>query len=523
MPAKDLDVFVNRETDYAPDAPPDGVVMFFKNNKLYTKVGSESGLVEGQNPDPVPEPEPEEPTENYEPVEGEVRALNLNPQADLNQIPIWQHYDGAISLTATNVPFSLQAKWAKEGRINYVHLSTFVGEQGGFQNEWNPQGKTDAQLAALLASYAIPASVGNYSMLYQSAVDNKTLDNAGDFMQSALNTRIYEQSTELSRRLGWTNHPNLCDVDFEAGPYTYQGIRNLATAMAYTNDTYTGEIEWQVYSSAYNNFVADGGGNAANPWKVTSPQDRYQVFKAVGTTVYQSTAPYFLTPGLRWSDPSFAPSAIGPGKLYKDENEYAQLSIFPIGKKLAWSDAFYSKLPAGERPKSLEWWMVYYEGSASGAVPFPIIGNFVLESAQLWGLVAGSFRFGGGVYNWHPGGSRLIGQDYIEAGKWRAAQFNRFWNDESTILNIKLEFSLDGGKTWEIDTKFEQGSLLDQENNPRPILRAAYRPGELLIVATAGQPYHRSKGTQKILTRYQGKQFELSLVGQTVHAFTKIY
>lgn len=473
--------------------------------------------------------------------EGEVKRLT--PVTSLSQIPTFDLPVGAINMTATDVPFAVQADLARRGMVNFVHVTKLLDEMGGsYHPDWNPQGKTEKQLGEALKAYNLPENVGIYRMMYSNAVDGfwsqKTTKNGKEIYnprpnsQRELNEAVEGYAVGLRNAMGWPDsHPVILDVDFEDERFfKWAAVDAQAKAIQYTLSR-NKNVRIQVYASTHNNASSDRGGNANNPDEMISGGERFRLFKEAGVSVFSGTLPYFHLPSYAWNDPSHEPSVIGPGKLYASQAEYCLKSLHPIVTKLAWTDAYFNSIPANHKPANLEWAMSIYEGGDDGKERFydqqgnwsnsmnwPEVGPWLSESLALWGAVTGSYRDGGGLYNWVDGRRRNESNDALELGKWRAYQFNRFWNNPETKYNLQLEFSLDGGLSWQTD-KRSHANILSENMDVKPYVRGAYANGELLIVAVAGQPFHLSNQSQSVIVRYEGKQFPLTLNSQTVHAF----
>lgn len=453
----------------------------------------------------------------------EINRLTLTApvgRAALNQIPAYQLPKGAINTISTDFDFNVQAEQVKKGAINYVHLGMLADLHGGFHHpQWNQRGIQPSRLKPILAAYNLPKTTGVYRMMYSNVFPGNWMDSpqVAQRYQEVYNA-VRGYAIDFPMEVGWGDHPILLDLDLEEGPYTYLGVKTLCRAIREVKDKYP-NVSFQVYCSSHNSLCNEAGGSEQNPSGKLANMQRYLMFKGAGVTVFPGTLPYFHLPSYFWNDPSHEPSVIGPGKLYTSQLDYASKSLHPIQKKLEWTDAYFQTLPAGHRPQNIEWIMSVYEGGNDGTGAWPAVGSWILESMSLWGYVTGSYRYGGGLYNWTDNRKRTIGQDYIEAGKWRSFQFNRFWNDPNTQYNLLLEFSLDNGKTWQTD-KRPGTQLLAENQDPRPYIRGALSKGELLVVATAGQPTHLGTGSQSVLVRYQGTQFPMTLKSQTVHAAT---
>ncbi|WP_420152529.1 hypothetical protein [Siphonobacter sp.] len=452
---------------------------------------------------------------------GEISRLQLTDETGLSalrQIPGYNLPTGAINLVSTDLGFEAQVELVRAGKINYIHLSQLADLHGGFYHpEWNQKGIKMDRFREILSTYHLPENTGVYRMMYSNVFPEGWIDKPGvEKRYRDILDAVRGYAISMQKDAGWENHPALLDLDLEEAPYSYIGVKLLCQAIREVKNQYP-QVAFQVYCSSHNSLCNTPGGSEKSPYGKLGNYERYEMFRQAGVTVFQGTLPYFHMPSFFWNDPSHEPSVIGAEKMYTSQADYAQKSLHPIAAKLSWTDSFFESLPAGHTPGNVEWIMNIYEGGNDGTGAWPVVGNWVLESMALWGYVTGSYQFGGGLYNWTDSRPRKIGQDYIEAGKWRAFQFNRFWNNPVTVYNIQLEFSLDSGNTWQTD-KRPGMSLLNEHQDVRPYLRGAYSNGELLIVATAGQPTHLGTAPQEIIVRYLGKQYPLSLKSQTVHS-----
>ncbi len=472
---------------------------------------------------------------------GEVKRLA--PGTAITHIPTFALPVGATNMTATDVPFAVQADMARRGMVNFVHVEKLMSELGGeYHWKYNPGGKSWEQIAEIVKSYNLPENVGIYRMMYSGAVntfwpqkiekDGKKIYNPRPNSQQELNGAIEGYAVGLRNAMGWSDsHPVILDIDFEDERFfKWAAVNAQAEAIKYTLERHK-NVFIQVYASVHNNASSDRGGSASTPDEMTNGSERFRLFKEAGVSVFSGTLPYFHLPSYAWNDPSHEPSVIGPGKLYATQADYCLKSLYPIAIKLAWTDTYFASIPSGHKPKNLEWAMSIYEGGDNGKERFydqegnwisslnwPEVGPWVSESLPLWGAVTGSYRWGGGLFNWVDGRQRNESNDALEAGKWRAYQFNRLWNNPETKYNLQLEFSLDGGLTWMTD-KRSHTNILSENMDVTPYVRGAYANGELLIVAVAGQPFHLSNQSQSVIVRYEGKRFPLTLNSQTVHAF----
>ncbi|WP_146010938.1 hypothetical protein [Siphonobacter sp. BAB-5405] len=468
---------------------------------------------------------------------GEISRLQLTKETGLSalkEIPGYTLPAGAINIVSTDLGFEAQVELVRAGKINYIHLGQLADLYGGFYHpEWNQKGIKMERFREILATYHLPENTGVYRMMYSNVFPKGWIDKPGvEKRYQDIYNAVKAYAIDTQKDAGWENHPALLDLDLEEAPYTYIGVKLLCQAIREVKSQYP-QVQFQVYCSSHNSLCNTPGGSEKAPFGWLGNYERYEMFRQAGVTVFQGTLPYFHLPSFFWDDPNHESSVIGAGKLYVSQADYAQKSLHPIIAKLGWTDSFFQSLPDGHRPGNIEWLMNIYEGGDDGgerryyvengkqvrwsSYNWPEVGNWVLESMAVWGYVTGSYRFGGGLYNWTDSRPRKIGQDYIEAGKWRAFQFNRFWNNPVTVYNIQLEFSLDGGQTWQTD-KRPGMKLLDEHQDVRPFVRGAYANGELLIVATAGQPTHLGTAPQEIIVRYLGKQFPLSLKSHTVHS-----
>ncbi|OZI07563.1 hypothetical protein BWI93_14635 [Siphonobacter sp. BAB-5385] len=475
------------------------------------------------------------PGENQGGGGGETGITEIQPLSNvaLTSVPTYSLPAGAINMLADAVPWDTQVDYVRRGMNNFVHPTRLWSERGGeYHAQWNPGGITEAQFREALATYNLPAGIGLYRMMYDNAIaDIWPPGQAMPSSQQALNERFEGFIVGFLNTLGWDNHPGILDVDFESAQYfTWGGTKAQADAIKYLLSRHS-NIRVQAYASAHNNLSGAGDGSASNPLGHISTAERFRLFKEAGVTVFQGTIPYFHVPSFFWTDPSHEPSVIGAGKMYQNHADYAKKSLHPIVAKLGWTDGYFESIPAGHQPANIEWAMGVYEGGDDGGprqydnegnwisgLNWPEVGGWISESLAVWGMVTGSYRWGGGLYNWSDGRPRKASQDYMEAGKWRAYQYNRFIHS-STVYNIKLEHSLDGGNTWQTDDRPGQ-NLLQEHTNPKPYIRGAFRSGELLVVAVAGQPFHVNGQSQPVLIRYGGKQFSKTLQSQKVHSFT---
>ncbi|WP_420153408.1 hypothetical protein [Siphonobacter sp.] len=157
-----------------------------------------------------------------------------------------------------------------------------------------------------------------------------------------------------------------------------------------------------------------------------------------------------------------------------------------------------------------------------------MIAPHVCESLPLWFLVSGAGRSGGGICSWNPGEPLNAADFAFEAGKWRASQFNEFWESPKTQYNLKIEFSLDNGQSWTDDSRTWKEKAYDlglrqfqwMYTNPNPIgVRGALLGNKLVVVASAC-PNLEAGQTQSILCRYGSKVWKMDLPYHQVVAGT---
>lgn len=486
------------------------------------------------------DPTPNEPIKPSEPVKlGEIKALKVTKEPFFDQIrnlPTYTLPVGAINVAQSDLPFEIQVELAKRGMVNFIHANFDVNYGGWYNENWNQKGLKYEKAAEIFHSYEIPMNVGLYRMMYSNAIRDIWPKGAiRPTSQKALNERIAGFTVDFQNAIGMGGRPSLQDLDFEEGEFfTYAAVEALGEAIEYALAKYP-HLQIQVYASSHNNLATDGGGNAANPEKSLNPWDRFMRFKKAGVKLYQGTVPYLKVPSAEWliSEGGLyhTTSVVGEGKIYASEKEYGLMSIKAIYAKLGWTDSYFSNIPVGHHPANLEWYMSVYEGGDDGgerkydnegnpwtSYNWPEVGEWIQESFPVWSLVTGSYRFGGGAYLWTDSRPWKVANVALELGKVRQYALNEFQENPDTVFNLVLEFSIDGGKTWITDKK-------PRGNNPEFHLqefgytRGAYVNGKLLIVATAGQPSHSYAREQKILIRYQGQKWEMTLKPKTVHAF----
>ncbi|PQA60187.1 hypothetical protein [Siphonobacter curvatus] len=501
---------------------------------------SQPGKPNGPNKPVEPQPETQE---------GEIRAIKYDPSKGLEQIPVYRLADGAINILQSNVPFAIQADFARKGMISHVHLNLDADYGGIYHKEWNPKGITWARVGELIKEYNIPEHVGAYRMMYQNALDDvwprkprlangEEDPNPWPNSQQEVNERVAGYLMDLVQAIGWDKRPanHILDVDWESGDFfTYGGVVSTAKAIKYATDKYD-NLRILVYSGSHNNSAVEGGGSPAHPEKHIGPTPRFEMFRDAGVDIFQGTVPYFRTPRQEWDNPQHYGSVIGEGKPYSSEKEYGLKSIIKsIGAKIDWTDNFFRTLPASLRASVFEWYMSTYEGGDNGgerryyiengqkiwwsSFNWLEIGEWIQESLPVWAGVMGTFRFGGGAYLWTDGRPWLASNYALELGKARLYSYNEFLNNPATQYNIQLEFTLDGGKTWVKDTP-RTGTNPDAHLEPRGYIRGASLNGKLWVVATAGQPFHNAGKSQQVLIRHNGKTFSRTLEPLTVHSFT---
>ncbi|OZI09590.1 hypothetical protein BWI93_03135 [Siphonobacter sp. BAB-5385] len=496
---------------------------------------SQPGKPNGPNKPVEPQPETQE---------GEIRAIKYDPSKGLEQIPVYRLADGAINILQSDVPFPVQAEFARKGMITHMHLNLDAVYGGPYNDKWNPKGLKYEQMGELMKAYNIPKHIGAYRMMYQNALDDiwprkprlangEEDPNPFPNSQHELNERVAGYLMGIMQAVGWGDRPAILDLDFESGDFfTWGGVQAIAQAVKYSRKKFPNQ-RFLVYAGAHSNNAVEGGGSPNRPELHVGPGPRFEAFRGAGVDITQGTVPYFRTPRQEWDNPPHYESVIGSGKPYASEKEYGLKSIIKtIGAKLDWTDGFLRTLPAGYKPSVFEWYMPVYEGGDNGeerryydngevwtSWNWLQVGEWIQESFPVWAGVTGTYRFGGGAHLWTDGRPWLPSNYALELGKVRLYSYNEFLNNPATQYNIQLEFSLDGGKTWVKDTP-RTGTNPDAHLEPRGFIRAAYLKGKLWVVATAGQPFHNAGKPQQVLIRYNGKTFNRTLEPLTVHSFT---
>ncbi|MDQ1088571.1 hypothetical protein [Siphonobacter sp. SORGH_AS_1065] len=493
-------------------------------------------------PDPVKPTDPITPTVSIQP--GEIKALKVDFAKGWSQIPIYSLPTDAMNIPPGDMPWEYQAKYAKAGVYNYIHIEALLKYMGGIKEDYNPRGVTWEDVKKKLAEYDLPTSVGLYRIAYSNAVahffpakirqGDQEVDNRAIPDQRQMNETIEGFGVGILKAIGWDKHPIIIDLDFEERAFFFWGATNaVAQAIKYTFDRNPSiKINFMVFASGWNASSDDEGGNAQNPHLQTNGGERYRLFRQANVNLYSGSVPYFKTPAQEWNDPNHAPSVIGEGKLYKDEADYGAKSLNPIRAKIGWTDGYKSNKDLDKFPM-LEWYMAQYEGGDDGKQRFyDPFGNWInslnwiempewiQEGLTVLAGVMGTFDNGGGSHLWVDGRAVKVSNFAFELGKARLYAYNDFHENSATLWNQVLEFSLDGGKTWNKDTDSRGSTILQTNTDPKPYARGAFLNGKLWIVATAGQPYHLNGQSQSVILRYRGKQIPFTLASQTVHSFT---
>lgn len=408
-----------------------------------------------------------------------------------DQIPAYQVPDKGVWPSSRGT-LAEQAEWVRKGS-NFISLEWLVDQVE------TKKTMTKEQAAAYLAALNLPTSTGVYGMIYQGAFSEGLWDNPQQVTTEGVYGFLSSWIDMRKNKLGWKSHRMVIDLDFERAPGTYIGLKTVCDAIVRIRKD-NPEVEFLYYASNPNNLWGGPGGDEKNPYGVVTSFQRHQMLKGAGVKYYDGA--WYFHPGVE------AERLIGPGKPFRDGYDFAERFLGPIEQTVKISD----DLTAWPDLAHVDWVMEKYEGNIAGTPDWPLVGGWILESLPLWGQVQGKFRAGGGILNWGYG-SPNFQMTHIEAGKWRAFQFNRFWNDPATVYNIKPDFSFDGGKTWhtEAEYKYAWDQVAESWESPRPYIRAAYRDGELLVVAVASRKVHVGTASQNVRARYNGTEFDLTM------------
>ncbi|PKK37043.1 hypothetical protein BWI96_09205 [Siphonobacter sp. SORGH_AS_0500] len=309
---------------------------------------------------------------------------------------------------------------------------------------------------------------------------------------------------------GWGNARIMFDLDLEGFPAAWKNNQVLAEGVKLLRQEHP-NVEFGMYASGMGNLYPEGNGDPANPYGQIGGTSRYNLYKQNGFTYFE------MMPYAHYEE-----VLIGQGKPYANFQDYAKRSSLHIKKCLEWLDP-RAPYAADKNYRGFSWVMTRYEGGG-----LEMIAPHICESLPLLMLVSGAARSGGGLCNWNPGVD-LNAADYaLEAGKWRASQFNKFWENPKTEYNLHIEFSLDNGETWTNDIENWQAkaqklgiSWFDyMYKDPNPMgVRAAVLDNKLVVVA-AHRPGLEEGKVQNILCRYKNKTWKMSLPYHQVVAGT---
>ena len=308
-------------------------------------------------------------------------------------------------------------------------------------------------------------------------------------------------------RAGWLGLENvemLLDLDLEAYPSHYTNLSVMIEGSGRFRARQP-HVELCFFDAGPDNAYAHDGGST-DPNRRIGGIERYNIFKDVYR--YHGITPYFyLTDASLW-----------PG----GKAECAAKSSFPIHTFLGWIDR-RGPVFIGENYRGFSWVMTHFEAEAQTyAVP-----GHVMEALPLWYVVTGCARHNGGLVDWKDGREWLPGDSYIVAGMWRVGQFLEIFNNPNCQYNLRLEFSLDGGNTWETDVRQNRFGETTWDYNEyvrnisaekRPYLRGALAGGKIMMVASC--PSLKEGETQDVLVRYNGKVFPIKLRYQQTMAAT---
>lgn len=408
-----------------------------------------------------------------------------------DQIPAYQVPEKGIWPSSRGT-LAEQVAWVRKGS-NYISLEELVDLVE------TKKTLTPAQAAARLGALNLPATTGVYGMIYQNAFPEGLWTNPQKVMTADVYGFLSSWIDMRKNKLGWKSHPMVIDLDFERAPGTYIGLKTVCDAIARIRKE-NPEVEFLYYASNPDNMWGGTGGDSKNPYGVVTALQRHQMLRDAGVRYYDGA--WYFHGGVE------AERLIGTGKPFRDGYDFAEKFVGPIEQTIRLSD----DLTAWPDLAHIDWVMEKYEGNIAGTADWPMVGGWILESLPLWGQVQGKFRAGGGILNWGYGAPNFQ-MTHIEAGKWRVFQFNRFWNDPTTVYNIKPDFSFDGGKTWhsEAEYRYTWDQVTESWESPRPYIRAAYRDGELLVAAVACRKVHVGATPQIVRVRYEGVEFDLTL------------
>lgn len=414
------------------------------------------------------------------------------------QIPPYQVPDKGVWPSSRGT-LAEQVEWVRKGS-NFISLEELV-DQVETRKSLTPQ-----QAAAQLAALNLPASTGVYGMIYQGAFHESLWDNPQQVTTEGVYGFLSSWVDMRKNKLGWKDHRMVIDLDFERAPGTWIGLKTVCDAIVRIRKN-NPEVEFLYYASNPNNLWGGTGGDEKNPYGIVTSVQRHQMLKAAGVKYYDGA--WYFHGGVE------AERLIGTGKPFRDGYDFAERFLGPIEQTIRISD----DLTAWPDLAHIDWVMEKYEGNIAGTKDWPLVGGWILESLPLWGQVQGKFRAGGGILNWGYD-SPVFQMSHIEAGKWRAFQFNRFWNDPSTVYNIKPDFSFDGGKTWhtEAEYRYAWDQVAESWESPRPYIRAAALGNEILVVGVANRKTHVGEVSQKVRIRHKGWEQDIELPPLTVTA-----
>lgn len=312
-------------------------------------------------------------------------------------------------------------------------------------------------------------------------------------------------------RFGWGNARVFFDLDLEGFPAAWKNNQVLSEGVKLVRQQHP-NVEFAMYASGKANLYPEGKGGPDQPYEVVGGEARHQLYKKAGFTFFE------MMPYAHYEE-----ALIGPGKAYASFDDYAARSSLHMRQCLKWLDeraAF-----TGKNYKGFSWVMTRYEGGN-----LEMIAPHVCESLPLWFLVSGAGKSGGGICSWNPGEPLNAADFAFEAGKWRASQFNEFWESPKTQYNVKIEFSLDNGQSWTDDSRTWKEKAYDlglrqfqwMYTNSNPIGVRGALLGNKLVVVAAARPSLEAGKTQSILCRHGSKVWKMDLPYHQVVAGTVV-
>ena len=308
-----------------------------------------------------------------------------------------------------------------------------------------------------------------YTMMYQNSVLARAphFGNNGDSRTKIqdLQNSIDDFMSTRTRWMGGTGWCDILDIDVEMGGNDARFLELATQSLAYA------KRRWGVKKAMW---------FATSPYSLfenKKPSARFEAFRQVAD--YHMGTPYV-----------YLDHEGNYGGNVERAIQYTNRWIFDAIHWLERNEPYMGSEPF------LSWWYDRYANYENEAGPQYLVRPDIAESYPIWYLVLGGARNGGGMLLWKACRENCYHgvEDHFVAGMYRASRANRIFENPTARYNQKLEFSLDGGRTWQTDER----DLGDITKDTRPYVRATKTNDGIAVAAFSPLLY---EGSQQVLIR----------------------